>query len=258
MLGRSPTTDFVHKRHLMCGYRRPKNLRDHLVTAKIPYKAGDEAADPNHLLATQQSTHLQEEGPTTVQPKTKQRSILDYLRTTPKVTPKIPTPTPSATRLGTDPNKRGHTFCNLKRCRYCDLLNKSGNITSFTTGSSHNCMSNISCRSSNLIYAITCNKCGIQYVGQTSVRLKDRFVHHFRDIELSNPDKTVGRHFSQRNHQGSKDMTISVLEFIKAPPKSPKAVIIRNRIERFWTHRLRTLAPQGLNMENPKEYGTKK
>ena len=257
ILGRSPTTDFVHKRKLMCGYRRPKNLRDHLMTAKVPYKLGDEAADPHHTLALQQSSKVQGELPT-VQPRPKQRSILEFLRIKPKTSPTIQNPTTSVKRQGTDPTKRGHTFCNLRSCRYCDLLNKTGHITSFTTGSQHTCMSNISCRSSNVIYAITCSICGIQYVGQTSVRLKDRFVHHFRDIELSNPDKTVGRHFSQRNHRGSKDMTISVLEFIKAPPKSPKAVIIRNRIERFWTHRLRTLAPQGLNMENPKEYGTKK
>ena len=53
-------------------------------------------------------------------------------------------------------------------------------------------------------------------------------------------------------------MEITVLEFIKAPPKSPKAIIVRNRVEKNWTHLLRTLAPQGLNMENPKEYKTNK
>ena len=31
MLGRSPTTEHLHQKHLMSGYRRPKNLRDLLV-----------------------------------------------------------------------------------------------------------------------------------------------------------------------------------------------------------------------------------
>ena len=113
--------------------------------------------------------------------------------------------TPNAGRMGTDPSKRGLRFCNTTNCRYCPLLNRTGYIHSHTTGIRHWCMTNISCRSSNLIYAISCNICGIQYVGQTSVRIKDRFVHHFRDIEMSNQEKSVGRHFSGPDHHGFKD-----------------------------------------------------
>jgi hypothetical protein len=44
MLGKSPATDFMYERKLMCGYRRPKNLRDSLVRANIPHREGDERA----------------------------------------------------------------------------------------------------------------------------------------------------------------------------------------------------------------------
>ena len=37
-----------------------------------------------------------------------------------------------------------------------------------------------------------------------------------------------------------------------------QASVIRNRVEKRWTHLLRCLAPYGLNIENPKEYTTKK
>ena len=94
----------------------------------------------------------------------------------------------------------------------------------------------------------------MQYVGQTLLRIKDRFVHHFRDIELMDNGKTVSKHFSQRSHNGLKDVQISVLEFIKKPPRSPQAAVIRNRVEKRWTHLLRSLAPYRLNIENPKEY----
>lgn len=50
------------------------------------------------------------------------------------------------------------------------------------------------------------------------------------------------------------DMIISVLEFIKKTPRSEEVVSIRNRVERNWTHLFHSLAPRGLNMENPKEY----
>ena len=47
----------------------------------------------------------------------------------------------------------------------------------------------------NLIYAITCKTCGIQYVGQTLGRLQDRFRGHYNDIE--NNYGSVGRHFNE-------------------------------------------------------------
>ena len=104
------------------------------------------------------------------------------------------------------------------------------------------------------IYAITCKVCGIQYVGQTKLRLKDRFVHHLRDIAIHDVTKPVGNHYNKPNHKGTKDLEITILEFIKKPPYSPAASAIRLRIESHWTHTLRTLSPSGLNMENPKEY----
>jgi hypothetical protein len=49
MLGRSPTTDFIYQRKLMCGYRRPKNLSQYLIRANIPFKEGDEYARPDYV-----------------------------------------------------------------------------------------------------------------------------------------------------------------------------------------------------------------
>ena len=76
----------------------------------------------------------------------------------------------------------------------------------------------------------------------------------FFAIELSDREKTVSRHFSSSTHRGTKDMSISVLEFVKKPPRSPQASTVRLKVEKNWTHLLRSLAPFGLNMENPKEY----
>ena len=68
--------------------------------------------------------------------------------------------------------KEASIFCNTTRCRYCPKLNKAGSIKSCKTGKSHQCMVNISCRSLNLIYCITCKVCDKQYVGQTSLRVR--------------------------------------------------------------------------------------
>jgi DNA polymerase elongation subunit (family B) len=52
------------------------------------------------------------------------------------------------------------------------------------------------------------------------------------DIETGDKQKAVGLHFSRRDHNGTKDMEISVLEFIKKPPRSPEAVKIRDRVKK--------------------------
>jgi hypothetical protein len=80
------------------------------------------------------------------------------------------------------------------------------------------------------------------------LRVKDRFVAHFYDISNSDQTKALGRHFSRRDHHGIKDIEISVVEFIKKPPRSPEAAIIRDRVEKRWIHLLRCPAPMGLNI----------
>jgi hypothetical protein len=87
-------------------------------------------------------------------------------------------------------------------------------------------------------------------VGQTSLRLKDRFVHHFYSIEKKDQLKPVGKHFSQGSHAGLDDVEIHVLEFIKKPPTSEVGKEVRNRVEKRWIHLLRTPAPLGLNLED--------
>jgi hypothetical protein len=111
-------------------------------------------------------------------------------------------------------------------------------------------MKNVSCRSSNLIYCITCLKCRKQYVGQTFLRLKGRFVYHFYTVEKTDKTKPVGKHFSKSDHKSIDDMEIHVLEFIKKPAKSEAAKIIRDRVEKRWIHLLRTPAQGGLYIED--------
>ena len=262
LLGKSPTTQFIHTKKLICGYRRPKNMRDFLVRAAIPYRQGDEAHDPNHLPPTPPEQGEEEE--VNIVPGTMvQTRIVDFFQkqeggtlavgtqpgTSNQTTSVLPvTQGAVKNKVGTSQKERGFNFCNRNFCRYCPKLNKSGRITCNVTNQTFDCMKNISCRSSNLVYAASCMRCGKQYVGQTLLRVKDRFSKHFLDVEKGDRTKAVGLHFSQKDHNGILDMQISVLEFIKKPPRSPEASIIRDRVEKRWIHLLRCPAPQGLNI----------
>jgi hypothetical protein len=283
MLGKSPATEFLYEKRLMCAYRRPKNLRDMIVRANTPYKQGDEKSRPDwdpDKVYNKAGREIEKEPETDTnavslenkeKPKTRQRSILDFLAPVlQKVAIPEPDPTPPqgtsshkvggtrATVTGIEQSKsqmtlkktRGFNFCNIFNCRYCKLINKTGTINSSVTKKEFGTMKNISCRSSNLVYAITCKKCGKQYVGQTSLRLKGRFVHHFYHVEKPDKTKPVGKHFSQLDHQGIDDMDIYVLEFISKPPKSLAAAAIRDRVEKRWIHLLRSTAPGGLNLDD--------
>ena len=72
----------------------------------------------------------------------------------------------------TKPNLQNKTVahiapCRTAKCRYCPLLNKSGTIISTFTKRSFSTKIRVNCKSSNLIYCITCKICQTQYVGQT-------------------------------------------------------------------------------------------
>jgi hypothetical protein len=280
MLGKSTTTDFLYEKRLMCAYKRPKNLRDMLVRANTPYLEGDEKSRPNWTptpilgeedLGNNDITEQNRDKTKKTKPKSIQMSILDFLAPVSQriniqeqaIVPiegaasgieekdraTVTGKTKEKSQL-TSKKNRGFNFCNIFNCRYCKLINKSGTVTSTVTNKEFMAMKNISCRSSNLVYSITCKRCGKQYVGQTCLRLKGRFVHHFYTVEKPDKSKPVGKHFSQLDHKGIDDMDINILEFIKKPPKSLAAAVIRDRVEKRWIHLLRSTAPGGLNLDD--------
>ena len=164
------------------------------------------------------------------------------------------------------PGDRPMHPCPRINCRYCCRLDKTGNITSKSTGRSYFARSKVSCQSNNLIYCLTCTRCNVQYVGQTKNKLEDRFVVHFNHIAPTKPprkkskskpanpkyklkyDDPIGRHFKSIYHNGLNDVHIHILHFITAPSNSVPAKSLRDDLERKWIHRLKTLSPWGLNL----------
>ena len=142
---------------------------------------------------------------------------------------------------------RSYNICDRIDCRYCTRLDTSGRITSSTNGREYSSKTNI-CQSSNLVYCITCKRCGAQYVGQTKRRVMDRFQDHFYKINTAILDSDIGKHFNTNGHQGLEDVQINVVDFIHSNRKSLRAALLRNVIEKNWIFRLRTQSPDGLNL----------
>ena len=105
------------------------------------------------------------------------------------------------------------------------------------------------CQSSNLVYAISCNICGKQYVGKTKNTIVKRFGTHWNDIEKKH-DTTVARHFNDHGFTTDPPFQIHVLEFIHRNPESREGATILDEHEKMWMGRLNTFFPKGLNIQD--------
>ena len=69
---------------------------------------------------------------------------------------------------------------------------------------------NHTCIASNVVYCITCRRCGKLYIGETKRRLGDCFAKHLRSVCQQTPGLTVAQHFGAPPHTLS-DVSVCVL-----------------------------------------------
>src|SRR5262249_55408736 len=106
------------------------------------------------------------------------------------------------------------------------------------------------CLSKNVIYVITCKKCRVQYVGETSMTLRDRMRCHKKFILGQKHHTYVVRHFNSAGHSIN-DLQIQIIETLAAGCNKRD---LENR-EDFWIRVLNTAYPFGLN-DKIKGYGS--
>ena len=106
--------------------------------------------------------------------------------------------------------------------------------------------SNLTCDTKNLIYIIQCNRCNLQYIGETKRPLKDRFNEHRRSIDNPNTKSkptTAAEHFLSSTNHTANDMQLIPIEKISSNRDS-----IRKAREAFLIQKGRTIVPDGLNI----------
>ena len=167
----------------MVAFRRPKNLGDILVRARLP-------------------------------PGTSQ--------------------TPSLTEI------QGCHKCTRPKCRTCLYIKPALKVKSHSTGSSYNIKTDSQCSTPNVVYVISCKKCGLQYVGETKTKLSLRFANHVSSIKTKKP-YPVSIHFNSPNHN-VKDVELIVIEACNGDDTH------RKLRESHWIHQLKTVQPFGLNV----------
>ncbi len=145
--------------------------------------------------------------------------------------------------------------CNHPRCLTCGVLNNSIKFQSTFTNKSYFAQSHtpMSCNTGNVIYLVTCKKCGLQYVGKTEQYLKRRVSGHRTTIKRK--EKYFGQHFSSNDHSLD-DYSIQIIEKVYDVQGETNHQFTKRILEkeRFWIRELGTLWPYGLN-DNLAGYG---
>jgi len=142
----------------------------------------------------------------------------------------------------------GPNICTRINCAYCPyIINEHTCRSNFTSRTYKTPQVQASCRSTNLVYYITCQKCDIGYVGETKRSIKERLYEHLRDIK-KNLDSPVARHFNKTPHSYHRDVRIQVLEFIKQDRTMDSTTTYRRQREFWWIHQLKSLEPLGMNI----------
>ena len=117
-------------------------------------------------------------------------------------------------------------------------------IRSMITGKTFKVKASADCCTKNVVYVIQCKRCAVQYVGETENTLRVRLTGHRSDINHRRMDRPMAKHFCQSDHS-IHDLTIMAVEKIQR-----NDVNVRRRKESHWISVLRTLIPDGLNI-NP-------
>ena len=138
---------------------------------------------------------------------------------------------------------KGIKKCTYKKCVICiNHLVTNNKVKSFYNKKSFNIKETMSCESTNIIYIMWCNKCQIQYVGETVNSLKSRFYQHRSNIKKQAGNCTnIINHFNITNHSLN-DLKCMPLEIIRN-----KSNTVRKEREKHWVRVLETRFPKGLN-----------
>ncbi len=127
-----------------------------------------------------------------------------------------------------------------KNCHCCNFMDTESTTDSFVTGYSYgDCTEGLirNCETKNVVYCVTCRVCGVQYVGETKQKLKNRMSGHKSAIRAKKTT-LIGQHFADH---GINAMKVRILEVVTGSNSDLLDA------EDFWIRALNTAYPLGLN-----------
>ena len=106
--------------------------------------------------------------------------------------------------------KAGMHKCNKIKCSVCDFVKVGSQVSATATKAKIDISRPVDCQTRNIVYCVTCKKCGEQYIGETEKSLQERTRQHLRHITNKKINHALGDHFNKPGHSIS-DFQITVL-----------------------------------------------
>ena len=139
--------------------------------------------------------------------------------------------------------------CNRPRCQICNFVSEGSEFWIQNPRERFFAQGDFNCQSKNVIYVLTCTKCNMSYVGST-VNFRLRFNNHksclrrYPNISIDSAETNLYLHFDLPDHSLS-DLRVFIIDSFD--PNTPSD---RKTRECRWIHRLHTLQPRGLNVDD--------
>ena len=100
-------------------------------------------------------------------------------------------------------------ICNS--CPICPFVQPCKNIKATSNNKTVDINASVNCKSRNIIYCITCQKCRLQYIGESERSIHERLSEHKAYVANKQLSKATGAHFNLPGHSVS-EMKVSILE----------------------------------------------
>ena len=139
--------------------------------------------------------------------------------------------------------------CGGSRCKTCKHLVVGNSFASNVTGKSYNIScprGSIRCGTKNVIYVISCRKCGVQYVGETSQTLRARFNNHRNRLKQL-CGLYLYHHFNSDGHSLDDINIMPIEEVVLEQTDGMTLPSKRLQREEYWYRELCSVYPYGLN-----------
>ena len=103
----------------------------------------------------------------------------------------------------------GMSRCN--NCATCPFVQTGKTVRATATNQTVEINRPVTCQTKNIIYCVFCDKCAVQYVGESERTLNLRFSEHKGYAVNRKLQKVTGAHFNEKGHKVS-DMRVTILE----------------------------------------------
>ena len=130
----------------------------------------------------------------------------------------------------------------MSKCKGCPYIKQGKMVKATATDFKTEITDQVNCQTENIVYCIECQKCSVQYIGETQRSLQERIAEHRGYIVNHHRAKATGEHFNLPGHQLS-DMRVTVVEKVR------NNTAYRKQREQMWIQHFNTKY-KGLNKKS--------